>query len=136
MARRAKSSFHPLHFAGILGIMVLVALGGYALLHRSGDSGGGGTDLSLHEYLENSNALSGNAYRIEGIIEERLDKWPTRDGRLFSVRIEEGSDSSAVPVLVPAKFNNTNIQRLQRFRFKVRVQAETGLLEVEELSKA
>jgi hypothetical protein len=52
------------------------------------------------------------------------------------VRIEEGSDSSAVPVLVPAKFNNTNIQRLQRFRFKVRIQAETGLLEVEELSKA
>jgi hypothetical protein len=135
MARRAKSTFNPLHLAGVLGFLALIALGGYVLLHRSGDSGGSGNELSLREYLDNSNALSGNAYRIEGVIEDRLDQWPSRDGRLFSVRIEEGSDGSAVPVLVPAKFSNTNIQRLQRFRFKVRVQAETGLLEAEDVVK-
>lgn len=136
MARRAKTSFHPLHLMGILGFLVLIAVGGYWLLHRGGESsGGGGTDLSLHEYLENSNALAGNVYRIEGVIEDRLDQWPSRDGRLFSVRIEEGSDSSAVPVHVPAKFNQT-IQRMQRFRFKVRVQSQTGVLEVEDMTKS
>lgn len=135
MARRAKTSFQPLHLVGILGFLGLIAVGGYVLLHHNSDSVGGGMDLSLHEYLENSNALAGNVYRIDGVIEDRLDQWPSHDGRLFSVRIDEGSDSSAVPVHVPAKFNQT-IQRMQRFRFKVRVQAQTGVLEVEEMSKA
>ena len=139
MARRAKTSFQPTHLIGIIAFLAVIVGGGYALMHRSSDGGGGasgGAEFSLREYLDNSNALGGNTYHLEGIISERLDNWRSADGRLFSVQTESGGEGSLVPVLVPSKFNTTNIQRLQRFKFTVRVQSETGLLEVIALTKA
>lgn len=138
MARRAKSSFKPVHLIGVFTLVGLLAYGGYSLMRRSGSDGNfaGTSDLDVQEYLENSNALSGNTYRIEGIVEERLDNWRSSEGRLFSVLVDNSNTTSPVPVLVPAKFSGTNIQRGQRFKFKVTVQAESGLLEVVEVSKS
>lgn len=138
MARRAKSSFKPTHLISVFALVGVLAYGGYSLMRRSGSDGNfaGTSDLDVQEYLENSNALSGNTYRIEGIVEERLDNWRSSQGRLFSVLVESGNNTSPVPVLVPAKFSGTNIQRGQRFKFKVTVQAESGLLEVVEVSKS
>lgn len=138
MARRAKSSFKPAHLISVFALVGLLAYGGYSLMRRSGSDGNfaGTSDLDVQEYLENSNALSGNTYRIEGIVEERLDNWRSSEGRLFSVLIDNGNNTSPVPVLVPSKFSGTNIQRGQRFKFKVTVQAESGLLEVVEVSKS
>jgi hypothetical protein len=96
----------------------------------------GVNDLSVREYLDNSNALGSNTYRIEGTIDGRLDNWPSSTGRLFSVLVEDGDDVAPLPVLVPPKFNGTNIQRGQRYRFKVEVQAGTGVLEAKDLSKS
>lgn len=139
MARRAKSSFSPTHLAISLAAVVVVAFLGYKLLSSGGGSSGGFVgvnDLSIREYMENSNALSSNTYRIEGTVDERLDNWRSSEGRLFSVLVEDGDDVAPLPVLVPAKFNSTNIQRGQRFRFKVTVQASSGILEVQEMSKS
>ncbi len=137
MARRAKTTFHPLHLLGILAAIIVVASGGWLLLGHRNDTGLGGTDLSIHDYIQNSNALSNNSYKIEGVVRNRLDDgWKSTDGRLFSVEIEESGEKAQLPVLVPAKFNGTNIQRDQRFRFKVTVQAETGILEVTGLEKS
>ena len=137
MARRAKTSINPVHFLVIAGILAIFAVVGYFMLNRKSEGGFTGvTDLSLHEYLQNSNALSNNTYRIEGVVEERLDNWRSTEGRLFSVVVEEGGESSPLAVFVPAKFNGTNVQRGQRFKFKVTVQAETGVLEVKELTKS
>ncbi len=137
MARRAKTTFHPLHLLGILAAIIVIASGGWMLLGNRKDTGFGGTDLSIQDYKQNSNALSNNSYKIEGVVRSRLDEnWKSSDGRLFSVEIEEGSEKAQLPVLVPAKFNGTNIQRDQRFRFKVTVQAETGILEVTDLEKS
>lgn len=138
MARRAKTTLHPLHLLGILAAILVVAAGGWLLLgrHRA-DAGLGGTDLSVRDYLQNSNALSNNSYKIEGIVRGRLDEdWKSSDGRLISVEVEEGGETALLPVLVPARFNGTNIQRDQRFRFKVTVQAGTGILEVTGLGKS
>jgi hypothetical protein len=138
MARRAKTALSPAQLGGIIAAIVIVAIGGFALL-RDGGSGSnfaGTTELDLRDYLENSNALSNNTYRIQGTVDERLDNWSSSQGRLFSVLAEEGNRQSPIPVLVPAKFNSTNIQRGQRFSFKVIVQAGTGILEVIELTKA
>ncbi len=137
MARRAKSSFQASHLLGILAAVGLLAFGGYAMLNRSSDGGstGAGTDLNLHEYLENSNALSGNSYRVVGMIEERIDNGASGKGRLFSVQVDDGHETAAVGVLVPEKFNSTNIQRGQRFSFKVRVRGD-GYLEAESVSKS
>jgi hypothetical protein len=110
--------------AGIIG-------GGWSLLNRGTDPMTGLSPLSTEEYLESSNALSGNTYKIEGTIDNRLDSWKGSD-RLFSVQVNEGG--SFVPVLVPSSLD-ANIQRGQRYVFKVRV-LETGVLEVIQLIKA
>ena len=68
----------------------------------------------------------------KGTVDDRLDNCRASDGRLFSVQISEAG--SFVPVWVPPTLE-TNIQRGQRYLFKVRV-LETGVLEVLELFKA
>lgn len=132
MARRAQSGLQPAHLVGLLLVLAAVLGGGYALLHRGTDPMTGLTPLSSEEYLESSTALSGNTYKIEGTVDDRLDNWRASDGRLFSVQISEAG--SFVPVWVPPTLE-TNIQRGQRYLFKVRV-LETGVLEVLELFKA
>lgn len=133
MARRAQSGLKPVHLIGLLLLLGAAIGGGYALLNRSTDPLTGVTALSTEEYLESSTALSGNTYRVEGTVDDRLDKnWQASDGRLFSVMVTEGG--TYVPVWVPAGLE-TNIQRGQRYIFKVRV-LETGVLEVLQLLKA
>ena len=139
MARRAKSSFNQTHLLISVAAVLVVAFLGYKLLNQGGGSSGGYVgvnDLSVREYLDNSNALGGNTYRIEGTIDGRLDNWPSSTGRLFSVLVEDRDEVAPLPVLVPSKFNGTNIQRGQRYRFKVEVQAGTGILEAKDLSKS
>jgi hypothetical protein len=139
MPRRAKSSFNQTHLLVSIAAVLVVAFLGFKLLSRGGGSSGGFVgvnDLSVREYLDNSNALGSNTYRIEGTIDGRLDNWPSSTGRLFSVLVEDGQDMAPLPVLVPPQFNGTNIQRGQRYRFKVEVQAGTGVLEVKDLSKS
>ena len=139
MARRAKSSFNPNHIIISIAAVAVVALLGYKVMTPSGGSSGGFTgiaELSIREYLDNSNALSSNIYRMEGTIDERLDNWRSSEGRLFSVLVDDGNDASPLPVFVPSKFNSSNIQRGQRFHFKVTVQSGSGVLEVLEMTKA
>lgn len=139
MPRRAKSSFSPVHLLLSVAAVLVIAFLGYKALSRGGGSSGGFVgvkDLSVREYLENSNALGGNTYRIEGTIDGRLDNWPSSTGHLFSVLVEDGDDVEPLPVLVPPKFKGINIERGQRYRFKVEVQADTGVLEVLDLSKS
>ena len=101
-------------------------------MNRSTDPMTGVTALSTEEYLESSSALSGNTYKIEGTVDDRLDNWRAADGRLFSVQVSEAG--TFVPVWLPAGIE-ANIQRGQRYHFKVRV-LETGILEVLQLLKA
>ncbi len=139
MPRRAKSRFNQTHLLISVAAVLLAAFIGYKLLSQGGGSSGGYVgvnDLSVREYLDNSNALGGNTYRIEGTIDGRLDNWPSSTGRLFSVLVEDRDEVAPLPVLVPSKFNGTNIQRGQRYRFKVEVQAGTGILEATDLSKS
>ena len=106
MARRAQSGLKPAHLIAIVAVLTGVIGGGYSLLHRGTDPMTGLTSLSTEEYLESSNALSGNPYKVEGTIDNRLDSWKSSD-RLFSVQVSEGG--SFVPVLVPSSLE-ANIQ--------------------------
>ncbi len=137
MPRRAKTGLQPLHLAAIAGFIGVIAIIGYLLVNHKSDNNnfGGTTELSVSEYLDNSNALSNNSYKFEGVIGERMENWPSGRGRLFSVSIDDSGRSTPVPVLIPSKFNGLNIQRGERFRFKVTVQAETGLLEATDIGK-
>ncbi len=131
MARRAQSGLKPAHLISMLALVGGLIAGGWSLLNRGTDPMTGLSELSTEEYLESSNALSGNTYKIEGTIDNRLDSWKGSD-RLFSVQVSEGG--TLVPVLVPSTLE-ANIQRGQRYVFKVRV-LETGVLEVMQLLKA
>jgi hypothetical protein len=131
MPRRAQSRIKPAHFIAIAAVLLGAIGGGWSLLHRGTDPMTGLTPLSVEEFLESSNALSGNTYKVEGTIDNRLDTWKISD-RLFSVQISEGGNF--VPVLIPSSLE-ANIQRGQRYLFKVRVQ-DNGILEVIQLIKA
>lgn len=133
MPRRAQSGVRPAHWLGLIAILAVVGGGGFALMNRSTDPMTGVTDLSAGEFMENATALSGNEYKVEGIVDDRLDNWRSADGRLFSVQMTD--DNTFVPVWVPPDYKGANIQRGQRYVFKVRV-LETGVLEVLELIKA
>ncbi|MFO1483051.1 MAG: hypothetical protein U1F71_06760 [Verrucomicrobiaceae bacterium] len=135
MPRRAQSGVRPAHWLGLIVILAAIAGGGYALMNRATDPMTGVSDLNTAEFLENATMLSGNVYKLEGIVDDRLDKWRGADGRLFSVQLSDGSSTGAfVPIWVPPDYQGANIQRGQRYVFKVRVQ-ENGVLEVLELLK-
>jgi hypothetical protein len=71
------------------------------------------------------------------VIDDRLDQgWRQADGRLFSVLVSagDGDGNAFVPIFVPPEYDGPNLQRGQRYTFKVRVK-ENGVLEVMELLK-
>lgn len=135
MSRRAQSGVRPTHWLGLIIILAVVGGGGFALMNRTIDTMNGITDLSAGEFMENATALSGNEYKVEGIVDDRLDNWRSADGRLFSLQVSDGSGNTFVPVWVPPDYKGTNIQRGQRYILKVYV-LETGVLKVLDLIKA
>jgi hypothetical protein len=132
MARRASSSAHPVWILAGVALLLAALGGGYLFFGKGGSNGGkfrGLTSLPIADYLDNSNSLRGNVYKLEGTIFKSLEFSPTA-GRLFSVEV--GQD--LVPVLVPPQFNHVNIERGQRFSFKIKVE-EKGVLTAEDVEK-
>ena len=135
MSRRAQSGVRPTHWLGLIAILAVVGVVGFILMNRTIDPMTGITELSASEFMENATALSDNEYKVEGIVDDRLDNWRSADGRLFSLQVTDGSGNNYLPVWVPPDYKGANIQRRQRYIFKVSVM-ETGVLKVLELIKA
>lgn len=135
MSRRAQSGVRPTHWLGLIAILAFVGGGGFFLMNRTTDPMTGITELSAGEFMENATALSGNEYKIEGVVDDRLDNWRSAEGRLFSLQVSDSSGNNFIPVWVPPDYKGANIQRRQRYIFKVLV-LETGVLKVLELVKA
>jgi hypothetical protein len=133
MARRASSVIHP---AWIIVIILLIggAIGvGYRLLSQVNDQYRTLTVLSVSEYLDNSNSLRGNTYKVTGTVWNSL-AWSPTIGRLFSIEVEANNSISLLPLLIPSTFNHVNIQKGQRYIFKIEVD-ENGILKVKDLNK-
>ncbi len=88
----------------------------------------------METYLENANSLRGNVYKIDGTIDNQLT-WSPTAGRLVSVIVAGPSGEQPLPVLVPSTFNHVNIQKDQRFEFRIEV-GERGVLRVQDIRKA
>lgn len=130
MARRASSSAHPAWMI-LAALLVLAALGGgFILFGKASDPYRTLTPLPVPDYLQNSNSLRGNVYKLEATISESL-QWSPTVGRLFSV----DSGGEMLPILVPPQFNSVNIERGQRFFFKVEV-GDHGILKVQDVKKS
>jgi len=131
VARRSRSSNSVLLLSGVALLVLTFGVGGL-LLSTSGDAFRTTAPLEVQAYLENSNSLRGNTYKVEGDVLNQLGYSPSM-GRLISVQIDASSD--VVPMLIPASLSHVNIQRGQRFIFKIEV-TENGILRALDLTKA
>jgi hypothetical protein len=132
MARRASSSPHPAWLL-IAAVVVVAAIAvGYFLYGRVTDPYRTMTVLPVEDYLQNSNSLRGNVYKLDGTVSQSLD-WSPVAGRLFAVDVTSGR-GDVLPVLVPPQLNHVNIERGQRFFFKIQV-GDKGILSVQDVKK-
>jgi hypothetical protein len=130
MARRASSSAHPGWILLAVGLVIAALAGGYFLFGRTSDPYRTLTPLPIADYLQNSNSLRGNVYKLDAVIGQSL-AWSPSVGRLFSVEV----NGDVLPVLVPPQFNSVNIERGQRFYFKVEV-GDHGILHAQDVKKS
>jgi hypothetical protein len=131
MSRRASSSVHPFWIIGAVALLAVATLGGWALYRSVSDPYRTITPLDVSVYLENANSLRGNVYKVTASVNTQL-AWAPREGRLYSVEVEGRSD--ILPLMIPASFNSINVQKGQRYFFKIEV-GEKGILRVEDIRK-
>jgi hypothetical protein len=130
MARRASSSAPPFWIIAALLLGLAAVAGGYLIYGHTGDPFRTIPALPVADYLQNSNSLRGNVYKIDATIAKSID-WSPKVGRLFSVEV--GSD--VLPVLVPPQFNQINIERGQRYLFKIEV-GDKGIIRAQDVKKS
>jgi hypothetical protein len=131
MVRRASSSVNP-WWVGVVALLAVAAMaGGWALYRSVSDPYRTLTSLDLAAYLDNANSLRGNVYKVTGTVDTQL-AWAPLAGRLYSVEVNERNDILAL--LIPASFNSMNIQKGQRYFFKIEV-GEKGILRVQGIRK-
>jgi hypothetical protein len=134
MSRRASFTIHPVWIAALFVLIAAAIAGGYFLVGRVNDPYRTLSPLSVSAYLDNSNSLRGNSYKVTGTIWNSL-AWSPTAGRLFSIEVESGNGATDIlPLLIPAEFNHVNIQKGQQFTFKIEVD-EKGILKAAGLKK-
>ena len=134
MPRRASSSV-PLVWivAGVL-ILAAVVTGIYFVTHKVSDPYRTLSALDVKAYLDNSNSLRGNVYKLTGTVGAQL-AWTRLEGRLFSVETDDGpGGGDPEPLLIPAELNHINVQKGQRFIFQVEV-IDKGILRAKAINK-
>lgn len=111
MARRASSSAHPVWIFIAAGIVLAALGGGYVIFGKASDPYRTMTALPVADYLENSNSLRGNEYKLDGTISKSLGIRPCMGG--FSVEV--GND--LLPILVPPQFKEGEHRARAAVRF-------------------
>jgi hypothetical protein len=131
MVRRASSSVNPFWAGGVIILIAAAMAGGWFLFKSASDPFRTLTALDVTGYLENANSLRGNVYKLSATVDTQL-AWAPREGRLYSVEVEARND--VLPLMIPATFNGMNIQKGQRYFFKIEV-GDKGVLRVQDIRK-
>ena len=133
MARRANFSINPVWIVVVILLIVGSVGVGYVLLGKINNPYRTLTPLNVATYLENSNSLRGNTYKVTGTVWNSL-AWSPTAGRLFSIEVESGSGVNVLPILIPSQFNYVTIEKGQRFIFQIEID-DKGILKTKNLSK-
>ena len=134
MSRRAhQKTPRNLFFGLIAGFLLLAAAGAY-YLQKGANPYRTTEPLKPSDYFENANSLRGNVYQVEGSILNALAQNPEK-GRLFSISVTSESKKWPMPILIPAKLRQINLQKNQSYRAKVKVD-DAGILVAEEIQKS
>lgn len=112
-------------------LVAIFAVGGW-FVTQAGDPYRTAAPLDISAYLENSNSLRGNTYRVDGEVLNVLGYSATGD-RLISVGV--GANGDVIPMLIPASLGQINIQKGQKFKFLLDV-TDKGILKAKDLTKA
>ena len=129
MGRRASESINPAWFA-IAALVVVAAIGGgWALKGTVTDPFRTLAPFPTADYLQNSNSLRGNVYKVDAVVGEQLHY--SKNARLISVEV----NGEPLSIIVPAELRDTNVQKGQRLLFKVEV-GDKGVLKALEIKKA
>ncbi len=132
MSRRAQSAPQIRWLiAGLAGLLLLVAFGGY-FLGSGGNPYRAAPELDVEEYLASPATLRGNTYRLSAAVLNSIAAAPSGD-RLISV--QPVGSTSPLPVVVPAELRQATIQKGQRFHFLIEVGAK-GVLQATDLTKS
>ena len=132
MPRRASSRIHPVWLVVALILLAGALSGGAYLWMNLSDPYRTLTPIDVATYLDNANSLRGNTYKLTGTIDSQL-AWSPTQGRLFSV-LADGGQNDVLPLLIPPEFDNINIQKDQRFSFKIEV-GDKGILKASDMRK-
>ena len=120
MPRRASSGINPGILIGV-GVFVVAALvAGKFLISGKSSPFTDAAQLDVEQYMENANSMRGNEYVVEGKIDEKL-RWTPDRGQLVSVRVGSDDESEVIGIEIPPEFNHLNIEREQRYAFKIRI---------------
>jgi len=119
MARRASSSTNPILIIGIAAAVIATIFAAKFVMSKKSETFSDVNTLAIQDLLENGNSLRNNEYLIEGKIHERFFR-DSNTSSVVSVLVKSSSGEEIVPVKVPSKFNNLNIEREQRYSFKVK----------------
>jgi hypothetical protein len=107
----------------LIGVAVAVAaafFGGKALLTKKTTSLEGAT-LSMDDYKEHGNSLRSNEYIVEGTVDEqRVNDM----GRVVFLKVKGSSGDEYLGVKIPPDLSVQNIEREQRYSFKIRIEKQ------------
>jgi hypothetical protein len=120
MARRASSGINPGIVIGAVIFIVLVAVGGKMLVGHKSTGFDKVRKLDVEAFLENANSMRGNEYSVKGSIDEKL-RWTPDRGQVVSLKIDVNGRTEFIGIEIPPQFNHLNIEREQRYAFKVRI---------------
>jgi hypothetical protein len=107
--------------AGIAAAIVALVVVGAVLL-RGGPASQFSDlpELQVDQFLDNANSLRGSEYRVSGKVSEKL-RWTPDRGQVISLEVGEDGRTELLPIQIPGEFSNLNIEREQRYSFKVKV---------------
>ena len=134
MPRRASSKIQPVWIAAVAAAAILAVGLGFVLENQGGDPFRTVPELNLADYLSDARSLRGNTYKIKGMIYQSLG-YSRNKGKLVSVEVEAGSESNVIPVLIPPDLSYLNIQKGQRYVFRLEV-GDAGILLARDMKKS